>query len=76
MKKCFACQRNLPLFMFDIDTKKYSIPINKGRVFTCKFCELKREIRQGYTLKWNGKDYSQINSKLGKLILKLKKLWI
>jgi len=61
--------------MFDIETKNYSIPFNKGRVFCCKFCNLKREIWQGYVLKWNGKSYSEVNTKLGKFILRIKKLW-
>lgn len=53
MKKCFKCNRNLPLFMFQKVSKGVYVREDwKGRVINCRICISKRALKQkGYLQK-------------------------
>jgi len=41
-KICFTCKRNLPLFMYHIDTSRYQRESAKGKCIECRRCAYKR----------------------------------
>jgi len=49
MKKCFYCERKLPLFMFALNRRAYQRPEDKGRCKSCHICNYKFWSRDGYT---------------------------
>lgn len=48
MKKCFYCNRNLPLFMYPLNRRAYQRPEDKGRGKSCHICNYKAWSRQGF----------------------------
>ena len=42
MKRCYACEFLLPLFMFSKNNRKYQNATNKGRNYICRICNYKR----------------------------------
>lgn len=46
-KSCFTCKRNLPLFLFHVNTSAYTREADKGVVIECKICTYKRATRDG-----------------------------
>ena len=46
MKKCFTCKRNLPLFLFHVNTSTYTREADKGVTIECRFCTFKRVKKQ------------------------------
>jgi len=41
-KRCFECERVLPLDDFGVNPSKYQVAANKGRNYCCKECVSKR----------------------------------
>ena len=48
MKKCFYCERKLPLFMFSLNKRAYQRPEDKGRCKSCHICNYKFWSRDGH----------------------------
>ena len=45
-KKCFTCKVKYPLILFGKNTTKYSLPSDLGRLVECRFCCVKRFLKQ------------------------------
>ena len=55
-KHCIECMRWFPLFMFKKDSRKFILPVAKGKVRCCRFCVDKRS-RNGSVVRWDGKQF-------------------
>jgi DNA-directed RNA polymerase subunit RPC12/RpoP len=53
MKQCFKCKRNLPLWLFSKNPRKYQRPTNKGRNYNCRMCTYKLLSKTKYGWLWN-----------------------
>ena len=45
-KRCFTCKIKYPLILFKKNTTKYSLPSDLGRLVECRFCCVKRFLKQ------------------------------
>jgi DNA-directed RNA polymerase subunit RPC12/RpoP len=53
MKKCFKCNRSLPLWMYTINPRTYQNSSNKGKNYVCKICNYKLWSKDLYTWVWD-----------------------
>ncbi len=53
MKRCYTCNRILPLCLFTRNKRKYQNATNKGRNYCCRLCLYKRWSADGWAWLWN-----------------------
>ena len=53
MKRCFKCNRLLPLWAYSRNKRKYQNATNKGRNYCCRWCMYKRWAADGFAWLWN-----------------------
>ena len=55
-KRCIQCMRWFPLFMFKTDSRKFVLPVAKGKIRKCRFC-VHKESGKGSVVRWDGKEF-------------------
>ena len=52
-KNCICCGRNLPLFMYPKDRRKFQLPVALGRARCCRICIWKASANGNKVVRYN-----------------------